>query len=128
MHCANVFIAVQGAGMNWYKFLPPNARMLEITWPHWRSRYRIRAIETRPDVTPIVLQCQMHTPSHIFLKYARLWLKFNGTADDVTKQMKADLIRRSFKLDSTHTVNIQKDSDCVCSSKSIYKRIADVHV
>ena len=111
--------------MNWYKFLPPNARMLEITWHLWKSRYHKRVVGMRPDIVPHIVKCKMHTPTHIFLKYARTWMNFTGTADDITEEMKAELLKRSFKLNSTHTKNIQKDSDAVCDPRTVYEHIVD---
>ena len=127
IHCAKVFIGVQGAGMNWYKYLPPNARMLEITWYLWKSRYHRRVVGMRPDVMPRIVECKMYTPPHIFLKFAREWMNFTGTADDITEEMKAELLKRSFKLNSTHTKNIQKDSDAVCDPRAVYEHIVHKH-
>ena len=125
VHCAKVFIAVQGAGMNWYKFLPHNASMLEITYNGWRSHYRRRAIAYRPDVIPLIVKCEMYTPPHIFLKFARAWMNFTGTADDITAESKAELLERSLKMDSVRTKNIQKDSDAVCDPRAVYEHIVD---
>ena len=90
----------------------------------WKSRYYKRAVAMRPDVIPRIVECKMYTPPHIFLKFARAWLNFTGTADDITEEMKAELLKRSFK---THMKNIQKDSDAVCDPRAVYEHIVDKH-
>ena len=77
----------------------------------------------RPDVMPHVVKCKMYTPPHIFLKFAREWMNFNGTADDITAEMKAELLKRSFKLNSTRKKCIQKDSDAFCDPRDVYEHI-----
>ena len=125
IHCANVFIAVQGAGMNWYKFLPPKARMLEITWPYWGSRYAGRVRKQRPDVTARVVKCQMYTSPAIYMQFAREWLPSFEHANStwLTPNVTQSLLKRSFRLDPIKTNNIQKSSDCECTPESIYKAV-----
>ena len=126
VHCANVFIAVQGAGMNWYKFLPPNARMLEITYGvGWPSRYAARAQALRPDVITKIVQCRMLTPPEVFLTYAREWLPGfeNATYDSISGAAKRKLYKISAKQSPISKRAVHKNSDCECDPSAIYRAV-----
>ena len=44
VHCADVLVGVQGAGLAHFHFLPPGAVLLEVGWRHWPAgRYSKRA-------------------------------------------------------------------------------------
>ena len=126
VHCANVFIAVQGAGMNWYKFLPPNARMLEITYGiGWPSRYAERARAQRPDVISRIVECRMLTPPEVFLTYAREWLPGfeNATYDSISGAAKRKLYKISAKQSPISKRAVHKNSDCECDPSAIYRAV-----
>ena len=35
MICTNILIGVEGAGIEWFMFMPPAAGLIELGWNHW---------------------------------------------------------------------------------------------
>lgn len=113
IRCTKVLIAVQGAGLNWYHFLPHNAKVMELTFNRWGSRYERRLLRNRSDIKPKVLKCKRVTPPYIWAKYARLWLNYTGP---ISKTMKTELLNTKSLI---RTENVAHDSDCSCDVSTI---------
>ena len=118
VRCASTFIGVQGAGLSWYQFLPTNATFIELYWYGWKSKFRLRANQSRPDVTAHAVECTPVTPYSTWANYARRWLHYLGPVNDVMKQR---LIERSAQVERPVKGTVWKDSNCVCSSHDILK-------
>ena len=115
LHCTSVFIAVQGAALAWMIFLPQNAMFIEIWFQGWPQRYRQRANGLRPDLNATAIECERRPSDDVMRKYALSWFNYTG---EITDDMKLKLFQRSKKtlLAFGH---VFKDSDCICSSKTI---------
>ena len=111
IRCTSVFIAVQGAALSWYRFLPANASVLEIVYPGWHSRYAKRIRGTRPDLHVEVVRCDVTTPLKVYSKYAKLWYNYTG---EITPKLKQELELRSNNTTGVDS-SIWKDSNCICS-------------
>ena len=124
IRCTSVFIAVQGAALSWYPFLPANASVLEIVYPGWHSRYAKRILGARPDLHVEVVRCDVITPLKAYTKYAKLWYNHTG---EITSEWKQTL-----ELRSNNTIavdgSIWKDSNCVCSEDVILDALGKVAI
>ena len=115
VRCASAFIGVQGAGLSWYQFLPPKATFIELHWYGWISRYKLRAKESRPDISAHAIECKPVTPASVWQHYAQLWFNHRGPIDDVMKQRLREKSDRVQDIKGT----IWKDSNCECNIDEI---------
>ena len=118
VRCASLFAGVQGAGLMWYFFLPPNATFIEITYDGWHYFYSRYASSYRPDLKRYSIQCQRVTPDHVWQDYAQRWFNYTG---EITDNWKKTLDKKSkeVKARARYSPTVWKDSDCFCSSETV---------
>ena len=115
LRCTSLFIAVQGAALAWMLFLPQNAMFIEIWFSGWTSRYKRRARQFRPDLLAQTVQCQRVASDAVLQKYAQRWFNYTGR---ITPEIETKLYEKSKKAKPAFG-HVFKDSDCVCSSRTI---------
>ena len=122
VRCASLFAGVQGAGLMWYFFLPPNATFIEITYDGWHYFYSRYASSYRPDLKRYSIQCQRVTPDHVWQDYAQRWFNYTG---EITDNWKKTLDKKSkeVKARARYSPTVWKDSDCFCSSETVKKAL-----
>ena len=124
IQCAFAFIAVQGAGAAWYRFLPDNAIFVELYYRGWVSKYKRRAQISRPDIKTEAVYCTAVTPDRTWIKYAQQWLDLKSKdITDIDITMKEKLIAKSAQVDPIRG-NIWKDSDVVCPPELIVSALS----
>lgn len=111
VNCASMLVAVQGAGLSWYRFLQPGATVIELTWPGWPARYQQRIWSSRHDISARVVKCTAHVPEAVWRKYAKLWYNHSG---NITSEWRQKLSQKSLQVRVPES-SVWKDSDCVCS-------------
>ena len=114
MHCAKTFIAVQGAAMSWFDFLPKNANLIEFYWTGWASKYKKRARKSRKDVHATAVQCKPVIPETVYKKHAEKLL--NKKLDRVDEKTKKILRRKALKLGLLSCMygSVYRDADVIC--------------
>ena len=110
IRCASVFVAVQGAVLSWFSFLPEGATVVEMIYDGWPMRYQRRVLEERPDLNPQVIHCNIQTPLHIWEHYAKKWYNHTGVIDSELKKRLARDSDKQFPIGKS----VWKDSDCMC--------------
>ena len=125
--CARVLVAVQGAGLTWFLFLPRGAVMVEITWHNWSSRFAARAHYERPDLRTHLLRCRYSVSVQAYRHVASKLLgddadvRNSRGSTSVNQAVKDKVFRESerqytagFYVFGVPHVSIWKSSDCVC--------------
>ena len=120
VRCAKVFIAVQGAGVAWYRFLPKHATLVEIYYHGWKSKYRDRALANRPDMNTHAIFCTAQVRPQSYSFYALKWFGYDGPMSD---SMKAKVTNMSAVVNPV-LGNIWKDSDVVCSENTVLRMLS----
>ena len=126
--CARVLVAVHGAGLSWFQFLPRGAVMVEVTFHNWPSFFIPRAHYHRPDLRTHLLRCRYSVSEQAYRHVAS---KLLGDDADVrnsrdstsvmSQAVKDKVVRESerqynarFYVFGVPHVSIWKSSDCVC--------------
>ena len=115
IHCANVFIAAQGAALTWFQYLPKDAVVIEIVWHGWPVKYKVRINQDRPDISAHVLKCEARVSEKVWREFAWEWYQYEG---DMTEDIKDKIKKKSSKIRAVRK-QVWKYSDCVCSPEQL---------
>ena len=115
LRCTSALIAVQGAALAWMIFLPHRALLVELYWSGWGPRYAARAARLRPDLSAKTVRCQSVASDDVLSTYAQRWFNHTGR---ITPAIKKKLYAKSRAVKPAFG-HVFKDSDCVCSNKTI---------
>ena len=121
-------IGVQGAGLVWFRFLPRDGALLEITYRGWKSKYVGRAHQWRPDIRALSLRCKVQTPNDVYRQYAgkllRTWIR---KGQEVNATMRRRIAEASAKVNPVRG-NIYKDSDVLCNIEDVLNALKTLRV
>ena len=118
IQCASVFIAVQGAGMSWFMFLPKHAVLAEITWYRWPSRFIDRARYARPDIETHLLYCDFTISNAAYAVFTAKYFGYNRTITDEVREQVIEKSKQQYARDyyplGVPRTGIWKLADCCC--------------
>ena len=105
VHCADVFIGVQGAGLNHVRFLRPGAALIEVGWPHWPAGMYANVARRLKKRSATIGHCKASISAHSWSVYYDL----NEEMRNKPKRQVYDLVR---KVPFWSEKNIYKFADC----------------
>ena len=107
VHCADLLIGVQGAGLNHFRFLPKGGAVLEIGWEHWPVGLYCYLATTMGFKCNVIDNCSAKISEHAWRAF------YNTNKDNDFKYMTHDEVLNlanhvEFQVDE----NIWKFADC----------------